>query len=391
MTIWFLRLFVKDYNNTNDSVVRKRYGLLSSVVGIVVNIILFAGKAFAGAITGSISVIADAINNLSDAGSSIVTLIGFKISSAPADAEHPFGHGRAEYVSGLVIAFIIMLMGFELGKSSIEKIFSPEEIVFDTLSVVILGCSILFKLWLCYFNRSLGSKINSVPMKASAIDSLSDVIATSAVIAGMIFFTATGINIDGYIGVVVAAFILYSGFKTAKESLSPLLGQMPDEERSREIVDTVCGYSNIIGVHDLLIHNYGVGINMISLHAEVPADMDFSEAHELIDVIEDDLKIKYNCLATIHMDPVCTNDPETNKIKEQVREIVEEIGPELSIHDFRKTNGVYQENLIFDIVLPWKYKYSEAEIKDMISKRVKEINGKYFTVINIDRKMNKLD
>ncbi len=391
MAFWLAKHFIKDYKNTNDPKVRQSYGFFSSIVGIIINIILFTGKTFAGIITGSISVIADAINNLSDAGSSVVTMIGFKISSTPADDEHPFGHGRAEYIAGLIISFIIILMGFELGKGSFEKIFSTEAITPNILSVVILGCSILFKLWLCYFNTSLGKKINSVSMKATAMDSLSDVASTSAVIIGIVVYLLTGVNIDAYIGLAVALFIIYTGIKTAKESLSPLIGQMPDEEQTKEIADTVCSYENIIGVHDMIIHNYGVGVDMVSLHVEVPANMDFSEAHELIDLIESDLRSKYNCHATIHMDPVVTDDEEINMLKEKLTEILRNIDSSITMHDFRKTNGVHQSNLIFDIVLPFKFRLTEAEIKAEIAEEIRKIDEKYNIVICIDRKMNKLD
>ena len=391
MTKLLAKIFIKDYTQTDDKDVRKRYGFFSGIVGIIMNILLFAGKILAGVFTRSISVIADAFNNLSDAGSSIITLIGFKIAAAPPDREHPFGHGRAEYLAGLIVSFIICFMGFELAKSSIDKIITPEEITFDIFSLVILVASILIKLWLCLFNRKLGSMVNSVSMKATAMDSLSDVVATTAVILGIVFFICTGINIDGYIGVLVAAFIIYTGIKTAKESLSPLLGQMPDKQLCREISDTVCGYKDIVGVHDLIIHNYGVGVSMISLHAEVPDSMNFTQAHELIDIIEDDLKIKYSCNATIHMDPVSMNDEETNTLREKVKLVVKEIDASLSIHDFRLTKGEIHSNLIFDVVAPYKFRLNDAQLKERICQDIKEIDSKYFVVINVDHELAELD
>lgn len=391
MTKLLLKLFVKDYTNTADPAVRQKYGFLSSIVGIVMNILLFAGKCLAGVFTGAISIIADAFNNLSDAGSSIVTLVGFKISMAPADEEHPFGHGRAEYIAGLIISFIIMIMGVELGKTSFEKIFSPEEVTFSVISVIILFASVLVKLWLCLFNKKLGKMVNSVTMKATATDSLSDVIATSAVILGIFFTLFTKINIDGYVGILVAAFIIFSGFKTAKDSISPLLGQMPDDGLVRDIEKTVCDYHDVIGVHDLIVHNYGVGVRMISLHAEVPASIDFIAAHELIDVIEDDLKIKYKCNATIHMDPVVVDDEETNMLREAVKRIATEIDPALSTHDLRMTKGIYQSNLIFDVVVPFKFRLNEHELRDEFEKRLRLIDDKYCVVVNIDKKLSNLD
>lgn len=391
MTKLLAKLFIKNYTQTDDKDVRKRYGFLSGIVGIVMNILLFSGKILAGVFTCSISVIADAFNNLSDAGSSIITLIGFKIASAPPDKEHPFGHGRAEYLAGLIVSFIICFMGFELAKSSIEKIITPEEISFDVFSLVMLVASILVKLWLCLFNRKLGSMIDSVSMKATAMDSLSDVITTTAVILGIVFFACTGINIDGYVGVLVAAFIIYTGIKTAKESLSPLLGQMPDKQLCREIADTVCGYKDIVGVHDLIIHNYGVGVSMISLHAEVPDSMNFTAAHELIDIIEDDLKIKYSCIATIHMDPVSVDDEETNTIRGKVKLIVKAIDSSLSIHDFRLTKGEVHSNLIFDVVAPYNFRLNDVQLRESICQGIKAIDSKYFVVINVDHELAELD
>ena len=391
MSKLLLKMFVKDYENIKDFQVRQKYGFLSSIVGIIVNILLFSLKCIAGLITGAISIFADAFNNLSDAGSSIVNLIGFKIALSPPDEEHPFGHGRAEYIAGLMISFIITIMGFELGKNSFERIFSSESINFDIVPTVILLASVLTKLWLFFFNKKLGCLINSVSMKATATDSLSDVIATLAVLFGMLFYVFTGISIDGYIGLLVAGFILFSGVKTAKESLSPLLGQIPDDELVKDIEQTVCGYNEVLGLHDLIIHNYGVGVSMITLHAEIPASMDFLEAHELIDIIEDDLKIKYNCSATIHMDPVVTDDEEANCIKAEIKRIAKEISPALSIHDFRMTRGIHQCNLIFDVVVPFKFEYSEKRLREEFETRIRQTDEKFCLVINFDRKLTNLD
>ena len=388
MTKLLVKLFIKNSEHTDDPAVRQKYGFLSGFVGIVMNLILFTGKIIAGLITASISIVADAFNNLSDAGSSIITLVGFKMAGRPADKEHPYGHGRIEYVAGFIVSLIIMLMGFELGKSSIEKICSPEEITFNWLSLGILIGSILIKLWLCFFNRKLGGMINSATMKATAMDSLSDVIATTAVIIGLLVFLFFNVNIDGYMGIVVALFIMYTGINTAKESLNPLLGQLPDKELVDDIEKTVMSYSGIIGVHDMLVHDYGVGRLIISLHAEVPCKMDFVAAHELIDVIEDDLRIKYKCHATIHMDPVAADDKPTMEMKEKVIEIVKKIDPELTIHDFRMTNGVNHRNLIFDVVVPFNFRLSDEDVARLIRASVSEMDDTLSAVINVDKKLS---
>lgn len=388
MTKLLIKLFVKNSNEVTDHAVRQRYGFLSGFVGIVMNLILFTGKLIAGIITASISITADAFNNLSDAGSSIITLVGFKMAGRPADREHPYGHGRIEYIAGLIVSLVIMLMGFELGKSSVEKIITPEEISFSWLSLVILIASILVKLWLCFFNRKLGGIINSSAMKATAMDSLSDVIATTAVILGLLVNAIWSINIDGFVGIVVALFILYTGINTAKDSLNPLLGQLPDKKLVDEIEKTVMDYKGIIGVHDLLVHDYGVGTMVISLHAEVPCSMDFIAAHELIDVIEDDIKIKYKCYATIHMDPVATEDKQTNEMKEKVKTIVEAIDPEMTIHDFRMTYGVNHRNLIFDVVVPFNFRLTDDEVVHSIRLAVSAIDDTVSCVINVDKKMS---
>ncbi len=388
MTELLVKLFIKDNQNTNSPEVRRKYGYLSGVTGIALNVLLFAGKLTAGILTGSIAVTADAFNNLSDASSSIVTLAGFRMAGTPADSEHPFGHGRIEYLAGLTISMLIILMGFELGKSSVEKIITPEENTFSIISVVILIVSIAIKLWLCFFNRKLGKLINSASMKATAMDSLSDCAATSAVLAGLFISEFAGINIDGWAGLAVALFIGYTGFSTAKESVSSIVGKKPDPELVRDIYDTVLSYENIVGVHDLIVHDYGVGIIIVSLHAEMPHDMNFMSAHELIDVVEDDLKIKYNCIATIHMDPVVMNDIETNDMKEKITKIVHAIDGNITIHDFRFIKDGTQKNLVFDIVVPYRFRMSDEEIKDSISLAVSAIDENLTAVINVDKKMS---
>ncbi len=385
MTKLLIKLFIKDSENVKDTAVRTRYGYLGSITGIVLNVLLFAGKFIAGLVSGAISVTADAFNNLSDAGSSVMSLVGFKIAAQPADEEHPFGHGRMEYVSGLVISFVILLMGFELAKSSVAKIITPEDIKFSWLTLGILITSVLVKLWMALFNHSLGKKINSTSMRATAVDSLSDCISTSAVIVAMLVFYFADVNIDSYIGLAVALFILYSGVNTFRDSLTPLLGTKPEKEFVDEITATVEKYPDIVGTHDMIVHDYGVGNLIISMHAEVPMEMDFNAAHELIDMIEDQLKKKYNCLVTIHMDPVAVNDQKTMAIKAQVTKIVKSIDSRMSIHDFRMTDGKDRDNLIFDVVVPFGLKMTDAEVREAISEKVCKLDKAFFCVINVDK------
>ncbi len=385
MTKLLIRLFVKDSDNVKDPVVRVRYGYLGSVTGIVLNVLLFAGKFIAGLLSGAISVTADAFNNLSDAGSSIMSLVGFKMAAQPADEEHPFGHGRMEYVSGLIISFLILLMGFELAQESVLKIISPKDIKFSWLTLWILAASVLVKLWMGLFNFTLGKKISSTSMKATAADSISDCISTSAVIVAMLVLYFAGVNIDSYIGLLVALFILYSGVKTFRESLTPLLGTKPDREFVREITAKVESYEGIVGTHDLIVHDYGVGNLIISMHAEVPMQMDFNSAHELIDKVEDDLKKTYKCLVTIHMDPVAVNDEKTMAVKAQVAEIVRSIDERMTIHDFRMTDGKDRDNLIFDIVVPFGLKMTDAQVRENVSAKVSALDKAYCCVINIDK------
>lgn len=385
MTRLFVRLFVKNSENVKDPAVRIRIGYLGSITGIVLNVLLFSGKFIAGLICGAISVTADAFNNLSDAGSSIMSLVGFKMAAQPADEEHPFGHGRMEYVSGLIISFLIMLMGFELAKGSVEKIIRPKDMTFSWFTLTILVISVLVKLWMGLFNHKLGKMINSASMKATAVDSISDCISTSAVIAAMFVFYLFDLNIDSYIGLAVALFIVYSGINTFKESLTPLLGAKPDKQFVAEITSKVESYEGIVGTHDMIVHDYGVGNLIISMHAEVPVEMDFSSAHELIDKIEDDLKNQYKCLVTIHMDPVAVNDEKSTALKAQIADIVRQIDSRMSVHDFRMTDGKDRENLIFDVVVPFGLNMTDAEVREAISERVSQIDKAYQCVINIDK------
>ena len=387
MTNLLIKLFVKDSKNTSDPAVRKRYGYLGAFTGIVLNILLFLGKLIAGILSGGISVIADAFNNLSDAGSSIMTFVGFKMAGMPADSEHPYGHGRMEYVSGIIISFIIMMMGFELGKSSVENIFSPEKSEFSILAVSVLGASLLVKLWMALFNTKLGRKIDSATMKAAAADSLSDCISTSVVIICMFIQLFSGFELDSYAGIIVALFILYTGFNTFKDSLTPLLGTKPKKELVEEIENTVMNYDGIVGVHDLMVHDYGVGRMVISLHAEISSKTDIMLAHELIDLIEDDLREKYRCSVTIHMDPVVVDDQKADEVKKVVLDIIKNIDNSLTIHDFRITDGVSRINVIFDLVTPFGFRYKDGELALMIKNAIAEKDGRLNAVITVERSM----
>ncbi len=390
MTKFLIRLFIgKHTDNAPDT--RKKYGFLSGVTGIILNFILFAGKLIAGILSGAVSVVADAINNLSDAGSSIVNMVGFKIAMTPPDREHPFGHGRAEYVSGLIISFIIALMGVELAKSSIDKIIAPEPPDISILTFVILFASVLVKLWMFFFNRRLGSEINSVSLKATAADSISDVTATAAVILGMAVSVIFNINIDGWAGLLVSAFIVVSGLKTAKESLSPLMGQMPEKELVEDIKNTVNSHDGIIGMHDLIVHNYGVGISYVSFHAEVASSMPLSDAHTLVDGIETEFKEKFGCGVTIHIDPVDIDDEETSELFRSVKEAVKEIDGCLSIHDFRVVKNPAGNSLIFDLAVPYKFRLSDRQIREMTVNGIKAFDEKAVPIINIERQLAELD
>lgn len=385
MTQFLIRFFIKDAENIHDHRVRESYGILGSVVGIILNIILFVMKFLAGLVTASIAITADAFNNLSDAASSVVTLIGFKMARAPAHKEHPFGHGRIEYIAGLIVAMMIILVGVELAKSSIDKILHPEAVTFSLLSLGILLVSVLVKFWMAAFNKGLGKTINSPAMQATAVDSLSDAIATTAVIVGLVITYYTNWQIDGYIGILVAAFILYAGYSTAKDTLSPLLGQAPDRAFVDEVKETVLAHDDIIGIHDMIIHNYGPGRSMLSLHAEVSSGVDIIKIHDTIDIIEQQLKQKYQCDAVIHMDPILIDDTESILTREKIAILVKQFDPECTIHDFRMTKGPTHRNLIFDLVVPHELAIEDKELLERVSQAVKELDSTYYAVIQLDK------
>ena len=385
MTDFLVRHFIADAAAVDRPAVRKQYGMLSGSVGICVNVLLFTVKLTIGLLSGAISIVADALNNLSDAGSSIVTLLGFRLAAKPADPEHPFGHGRIEYLTGLFISVVIILVGFELFRTSVTKIFHPETLKVDGMMIVILGLSILAKLWLGHFYRSLGNRINSAAIAAAAADSLSDCVATSVVLIGIAVDFFIGVNIDGIAGILVAAFILYSGWEAAKGTIQPLLGEAPDTELVKGIEDIVLATSNIIGVHDLIIHNYGPGRVFVSLHAEIPASMDILKAHEMIDGLEVRLHAAFHIDATVHMDPVIVDNPEINELRALVERVVQEVDPALSMHDFRMTTTYNAgRNLIFDMVVPSGCKCTDAELRRQVQERVALVNGEYHTVIRFD-------
>ena len=385
MITFMASLFIKDSKNYKEPSVRQAYGVLSGAVGIGLNILLFFGKWLAGTISGSIAITADAFNNLSDAGSSIITLIGFRLSGQEPDPEHPFGHGRMEYISGLLVSVAILVMGFELIGSSIGKLRSPEPIESSALVFGILIASILVKLYMFFYNHSLSKKIESAAMKATSVDSLSDTVATTLVLIATLISKYTGLLLDGWFGILVGLFILYTGGSTLKETIDLLLGQPPKQEFIDEVKEIVLGHSMVHGVHDLIVHDYGPGRVMISLHAEVDVNGDIQDIHEQIDHIEHELQEKLHCSATIHMDPIVTDDAEVLAMKAKVEEMVHFLDESFSMHDFRMVKGSTRTNLIFDVEVPRKTSYTDNEIVNWLKERIHELPGsKYFAVIQID-------
>lgn len=378
------RWFIKEEGNTDRGEQRRAYGMLCSIVGISLNIFLFAGKYLAGIISGSIAVMADAFNNLSDAGSSLITLIGFKFAGMKPDKEHPFGHGRIEYISGLAVAAAILLMGVELARTSAAKILYPGEVEANMLSVGILIASVAVKLYMNFYNRAIGKKIDSAAMRATAADSLSDAAATSMVLFSMLVLKFTGVNVDGWCGLLVAIFILYAGFQAAKDTLSPLLGQAPDPELINQIKEITLSHEEIIGIHDMVIHDYGPGRIMVSLHGEVRGDGDLFVLHDAVDQVEKELKDKLGCEAVIHMDPIAVDDENISYIKEQTAELVKTIDEKLSIHDFRMVKGTTHTNLIFDVVVPFEVEIEDAEVVRRIQELAAEKWENYYAVIQVD-------
>lgn len=379
------RMFIKDYADPENPKVRPAYGMLCGAVGIVLNLLLFGGKFAAGILSGSIAITADALNNLSDAGSSIVTLLGFKLASQKPDSNHPFGHGRLEYISGLVVAFLILLMAFELFTDSVGKILHPEKPEFSVLAAAILLASILVKCYMAVYNRRIGKRIQSVAMTAAAIDSISDVCATAIVLICLLISHYTGFVADGYCGLAMAVFICIAGINAARDTIGPLLGQAPDPAFVQRVNDIVLSHEGILGIHDLMVHNYGPGRVHISLHAEVPADGDILEMHDLVDRIEHELHTTLNCSAVIHMDPVCAGDPETDRLRSLVSEVLAGIDPCIGMHDFRIVKGPTHTNLIFDVVAPYDYKLSDSALTEIIIYKLKSQNPEFCPVIEVDK------
>ncbi|MBQ8015188.1 MAG: cation transporter [Clostridia bacterium] len=384
MTNLLIKLFVKDYKNTENENVRIRYGTLSGIVGIALNIILSVFKMIFGAITKSISIVADGANNIFDAISSVINLIGFKISGKPADDEHPFGHGRVEYISALTLAFFILIMGVELVKSSFERFTNPETVIFSMPATVVLVFSILAKIWLALFNRKIGKTINSVAVDAVVTDSIGDIAATTCSLIALIASKFTDFPVDGIMGIIVALIIIYAGVGIIKDTLGPLLGEPPEKETVDRLVEHVMSFDGIVGIHDLVLHSYGHSKIYGSLHAEVPADIDILLSHDTIDLIERSVKGKLGIDISIHMDPII-NDERTHDLKNTVAEIVSNICEDATIHDFRIVDGPTHTNLIFDVVLPRKSNCSEQDFKNLVDATVKQLDERYFTVINIDR------
>ncbi len=380
-----IRLFIKNSDDVSNPVVRRAYGTLCSLYGVFLNVLLFAGKYFAGVLTGSVAIVADAFNNLSDAGSSVITLLGFALAGRKSDLEHPFGHGRIEDLTGLALSALIILMGFELGKSSVGKIISPEAIEVNLISALILIASIAVKFYMSLYNKSVGRRISSAAMQATATDSLSDAVATTVVLASMGAAWLFKVNIDGWAGLLVALFIVYAGISAAKDTLSPLLGQAPDPELVRAIAASVSAHSEIVGIHDMIIHDYGPGRSYVSLHAEVDGSGDIFALHDAIDLAEREIREKFNIFATIHMDPIDASNPELAAMRKAVGDKLRELHPDITVHDFRMVPGPTHTNLIFDTLLPADYPESDEQAAEHIKSIVRTNWENYYAVVTIDR------
>ena len=386
MTEFLVRRFVKDPEDIGSQKVRTAYGSLAGGVGIALNLLLFAAKLVIGLVAGAVSVMADAFNNLSDAASSIISFVGVRMADKPADAEHPFGHGRIEYISAFIVAFLVVQVGFMLLKSSVEKILHPEQMQVSLLSLGILLLSIAGKLWLSAFNQKLGKRINSKVMLATATDAMGDVVTTSATIASLLIFHFTGWNVDGIVGLAVSLIVMWAGVGIAKDTLEPLLGEAVTPEEYDRISRFVEGYDGIVGSHDLIVHNYGPGRSMASIHAEVPNDVDIEESHEIIDRIEREAVKKLGIFLVIHMDPVETRDKKVLETRHKVEQILEALDPEVSIHDFRMVSGKDQNNLIFDMVVPFEYDgKKQEELKKSVAKLLRLTGENYQCVITVER------
>ncbi|MBQ5883925.1 MAG: cation transporter [Clostridia bacterium] len=391
MTKLLIKLFIKNADASTPKG-RELFGRLAGAVGIICNLVLSIMKLIIGTVTNSVSITADATNNISDAGSSIVTLVGFRLSGKPADKDHPYGHARIEYISSLIISFLILLIGCSIFKESVIKIFKPEESLFNIATVIILIASILVKLWLSVFNTYLGKQIDSKALEATAIDSRNDVITTAAVLVASVISHFTGFNLDGYMGVIVSIFILISGINLVKETLNPLLGQPPTKEMFESIEKKILSYDNVLGVHDLMVHSYGPNTYFASAHIEMDAKIDVLVCHDIMDQIERDFKSDLNIHLVVHLDPTILDSPEINELKEMVAGIIKDIDENITFHDFRVIVGEENKNVLFDVVVPPEYKYSDEELEKMITKKITETsNGKIFTVLVVDHSYGVLE
>lgn len=386
MTDLILRIFVRDHKNTEDPAVRDKCGRVAGAVGIVTNFLLFLMKIIVGTAFHSVSVTADAVNNLTDSGSSVVTLIGFKMASKPADEKHPFGHARIEYLSGVIVSFIVIFLGLQLGMSSIEKILTPEENALTPVALVVLVISILAKLWQCLFYRKVGRMIKSESVEATSKDSRNDVIATSVVLLGAVITMLTGVNLDGYMGAAVALFIVFSGVQLTISTADPLLGQAPEGELVQTITEKMLSYPGIIGMHDLAVHNYGVGRCFASAHCEVDAKNDILVSHDLIDNIERDFSRDLGIHMVIHLDPVIVGDARTDALHCKVQSLVTALYPTVTIHDFRVIWGVTHSNIVFDAAVPFSVKDSDTVITQKLEAEIQKLDPDYRTVVTMDRR-----
>lgn len=387
MTSWLIRRFVRDAEQTQLPSVRYAYGRLAGVAGITANLLLFIGKIVVGWLSGSLAIMGDAFNNLSDAGSSVVTLVGAKLSSTPPDKEHPFGHGRMEYLAAMMVAALILMAGLELLTSSVGKIIEPVAVIFRPVSIAVLAVSVLVKLWMSLFYRRIGNRISSATIGAAAIDSRNDVICTLLVLICTVVEWQTGFGIDGYAGVLMALFVMWSGFGVIRETISPLLGQAPDPELVKNIEETVLSYDGVIGIHDLMVHNYGPGRCIVSLHAEVPCHADLLQSHDLIDRVEQEIGEKFQAITCIHMDPVDIDNEDVRRLKAIAETVVQDVNKEFALHDFRVVFGETHTNLIFDLVVPFGFKTSEhSAVTAEIERRIQVVDPRLFTVIKVEHK-----
>ena len=382
MTKLLIKLFVKDSRNVSDPAVRQRYAMLAGITGIVLNLLLFAGKLTTGILAASVAVIADAFNNVSDAGSSVITIIGFRLAGKHEDKEHPLGHGRLEYVSAFIVDMLIILVGAELLKSSVEKIISPSLPAVSAATIVLLVVAVLVKLWLFFFYRKIGNLIDSAAVKSTSIDSISDTVATSLVLISTLIARFANIGIDGWAGILVAGFILFTGIKAAKETIDLLLGTPPEPAFIQELKDFVKNYPEVVGVHDLMVHDYGPGRKIISFHAEVPSDSDINYAHDVIDCIERDMHEKFGCIVTIHLDPIVTGNKEVDEMRRLAEETAKEVDSSFTIHDFRMTSGGKHINLIFDLSVPTDCKIPDGEAAQKVAEKISEKNPDCHAVIH---------